>query len=111
VHVTGLPLTLGSLDYYQVYFSVLAALGPRDPTYCPRALDIVRQVRATGYEAQRPDITTNITAAQLQCSDAAPVAAGATATLQTGTPRVIPTSTPYVAPTATAVETSPTSAP
>ena len=38
VQVTGLPLSLGSVDYYQVYFSVLAALGPRDPTYCPQAM-------------------------------------------------------------------------
>jgi tetratricopeptide (TPR) repeat protein len=69
VQVTGLPLSLGSVDYYQVYFSVLAALGPRDATYCPKAMQIVQQVHASGFEAQRPDITTNITAAQLQCSD------------------------------------------
>ena len=54
VQVTGLPLTLGSVDYYQVYFSVLAALGPRDATYCPRALEIVQQVRVSGYDAAAP---------------------------------------------------------
>ena len=56
----------------QVYFSVLAALGPRDPSYCPHALSIIGQVHASGYEAQRPDITTNITAAQLECSGGGP---------------------------------------
>jgi tetratricopeptide (TPR) repeat protein len=100
VQVIGLPLTLGSLDYYQVYFSVLAALGPRDASYCPRALEIVQQVRASGYEAQRPDITTNITAAQLQCSDTDSAASVPTATLDSGTPRPIFTSTPYSTATA-----------
>ncbi len=98
VQVTGLPLTLGSLDYYQVYFSVLAALGPRDATYCPRAMDIVQQVLVSGYEEQRPDITANITAAQLQCSDSGAVPS-ATPAVDAATRQPIPTSTPYVAPT------------
>ncbi|HEY5982923.1 MAG TPA: tetratricopeptide repeat protein [Anaerolineales bacterium] len=103
--VTGLPLSLGSVDYYQVYFSVLAALGPRDATYCPRAMEIVQLVRASGYEAQRPDITGNITAAQLQCSDTEPTTTLATATAAASTRTPIPTSTayptntPYVSPT------------
>jgi hypothetical protein len=112
VRVLGLPLTLGSLDYYQVYFSVLAALGPRDATYCPRAMEIVQQVHASGYETQRPDITSNITAAQLQCSDTATAASGPTSTLTAGTPRAIFTSTPYMAPTAdSATAANPTPAP
>jgi tetratricopeptide (TPR) repeat protein len=99
VQVIGLPLSLGSLDYYQVYFSVLAALGPRDPTYCPKAMDLVQQVRASGYEGQRPDITSNITAAQLQCSDTGSAIFLPSPTLPAGTPRLIPTSTPFVAAT------------
>ena len=35
VQVTGLPLSLGSVDYYQVYFSVLAALGSPRPVVLP----------------------------------------------------------------------------
>jgi tetratricopeptide (TPR) repeat protein len=95
VQVIGLPLTLGSVDYYQVYFSVLAALGPRDSTYCPRAMEIVQQVRASGFEDQRPDISTNITAAQLQCSNTEGIAAVATPTLPLETAQPIFTSTPY----------------
>jgi tetratricopeptide (TPR) repeat protein len=95
VEVVGLPLTLGSLDYYQVYFSVLAALGPRDATYCPEALEIVKQVRASGYEAQRPDITSNITAAQLQCSDTDSAVFLPTPTSLGGTPEPVFTSTPF----------------
>jgi hypothetical protein len=97
VQVLGLPLSLGSLDYYQVYFSVLAALGPRDPSYCPRAASIIEQVRASGYEKQRPDITPNITAAQLECS-------GAVTAVPVGTPAIattppVSTSTPFFAET------------
>ncbi len=68
VTVKGLPLTLGSVDYYQVYFSVLAALGPRDPTYCPEATRVIAMVHSSGYEKDRPDITVNIRAAQLECA-------------------------------------------
>ena len=105
VQVDALPLTLGSVDYYQVYFSVLAALGPRDPTYCPEAARIISMVRASGYEKDRPDITANITAAQLEC---APGQESPTQVVPTGnapTPKAIftstpfPTSTPYVPPT------------
>src|SRR5574340_534 len=109
---TCLALTLGSLDYYQVYFSVLAALGPRDASYCPRAMQIVQQVHASGFEAQRPDITSNITAAQLQCSGTGALSSGPTPTPPAGTPRVVFTSTPYTAPTAEATtEATATSAP
>jgi tetratricopeptide (TPR) repeat protein len=99
VDVVSLPLSLGSVDYYQVYFSVLAALGPRDSSYCPKAMEIVDQVRASGYEAQRPDITGNITAARLQCSDSGEVLLLATPTAPAGTPEPAFTSTAF--PTAT----------
>jgi len=99
VQVTGLPLTLGSVDYYQVYFSVLAALGPRDATYCPRAQAIIGMVRASGYQQQRPDITANISAAELECAPGALTPPTATATSRSVFPTQIPTSTPY--PTAT----------
>ncbi len=95
VQVTGLPLTLGSVDYYQVYFSVLAALGPRDPTYCPRAQTIIGQVRASGYEAQRPDITANISAAELECAPGALTPVVPTPTSAAVIPTQIPTSTPF----------------
>ncbi len=99
VQVTGLPLTLGSVDYYQVYFSVLAALGPRDPTYCPRAQTTISQVRASGFEQQRPDITANISAAELECAPSALTPVIPTPTSRTVNATQIPTSTPY--PTAT----------
>ena len=95
VQVTGLPLSLSTVDYYQVYFSVLAALGPRDPTYCPIALKTIAQVRASGYESNRPDITTNITAAELECSPSAPVTTSGSATEVPAPTKILSTSTPY----------------
>lgn len=95
VQVTGLPLTLGSVDYYQVYFSVLAALGPRDATYCPRAQTIISEVRASGFEQQRPDITANISAAELECAPSALTPVVPTPTSRSALPTQVPTSTPF----------------
>ena len=93
--VPGLPLTLGSVDYYQVYFSVLAALGPRDATYCPEAARVISLVRASGYEKDRPDITANITAAQLECSSAPENVSPGGPTPTAPTPKAVFTSTPF----------------
>lgn len=101
VQVAGLPLSLGSVDYYQVYFSVLAALGPRDTTYCPRAMNLIAQVRASGYEKQRTDITSNISAAQLECSTSSSASGLPTTAPTLGTPQALATSTPHsIAPPA-----------
>jgi hypothetical protein len=87
------------VDYYQVYFSVLAALGPRDPTYCPEAQRVISLVRASGYEKDRPDITVNIRAAQLECSPNEEPSQPGGPTSTVPTPKVIFTSTPF--PTST----------
>lgn len=99
VTVKGLPLTLGSVDYYQVYFSVLAALGPRDPTYCPEATRVIALVHASGYEKDRQDITNNIRAAQIECSPNEPTAEPGGPTPPGPTPELLSTSTPF--PTST----------
>ncbi|HEX8992870.1 MAG TPA: tetratricopeptide repeat protein [Anaerolineales bacterium] len=95
--VTGLPLSLGSIDYYQVYFSVLAALGPRDPTFCPEAQRVIALIHASGLEKQRPDITPNINAAQIECSPGTQSSVNTPTAVVT--PQLLPTSTPY--PTST----------
>jgi tetratricopeptide (TPR) repeat protein len=97
--VPPLPLTLGSVDYYQVYFSVLAALGPRDATYCPEAQRIISMIRTSGLEKQRPDITPNIQAAQIECAPGEPVPQPGGPTPTAPTPEAVFTSTPY--PTST----------
>jgi tetratricopeptide (TPR) repeat protein len=94
--VTGLQLSLSTVDYYQVYFSVLAALGPRNPTYCPEAQNLIDEVSASQLIKDRPDISTNIAVAERECSNApdTPVA---------GTPPAVTPGT--VAPTSTIVIT------
>jgi tetratricopeptide (TPR) repeat protein len=93
--VNPLPLSLGSVDYYQVYFSVLAALGPRDPTYCPEAQRVISLVRNSGYEKDRPDITVNIRAAQLECSPNEVITSPGGPTSTVPTPEAVFTSTPF----------------
>lgn len=66
--VNGLPLSPNTIDYYQVYFSVLAALGPRDPSYCPKALSVAAEVRDSQFLAARPDIANNMAVAEQECS-------------------------------------------
>ena len=99
VQVTGLPLSLSTVDYYQVYFSVLAALGPRDPSYCPIAIKTIAEVQASGYVSSRPDIGTNITAAQLECSPSAAGTTSGSPTPVSAPTKYLSTSTPY--PTST----------
>ncbi|MBI1793510.1 MAG: tetratricopeptide repeat protein [Chloroflexi bacterium] len=93
--VNVLPLSLSSIDYYQVYFSVLAALGPRDPTYCPEALNIINEIQTQGADilAKRPDIAENIAVAQQECSTTteSPPATGTPLPVTPGTG--VPTST------------------
>ncbi len=107
VTVPALPLTLGSVDYYQVYFSVLAALGPRDPTYCPEASRVIALVQASGYVKDRPDIANNIQAAQIECSPSTnePTAQPSASTPTGPTPTSLPTSTPW--PTSTPASSNP----
>lgn len=94
--VQGLPLSPSTIDYYQVYFSVLAALGPRDPTYCPKALSIVAQVEASPYLKDRPDIPPNIAVARENCSNEPPTPE--TGSASTSTPEAGNTPTPYATP-------------
>lgn len=101
VTVKGLPLSPNTVDYYQVYFSVLAALGPRDPTYCPKAMSIAAQVQASGLITARPDIANNMSVAQQECS-----ASSVTSTpVPNGTLFLLATSTPF--PTSSLYNTQP----
>lgn len=95
--VQGLPLSLSTIDYYQVYFSVLAALGPRDPAYCPKALRIAAQVEASPYIKDRTDIPPNIAVAREECSNATPAPETGSASSSTPEAGMI-TPTPYATP-------------
>lgn len=110
VQVNALPLSPSSIDYYQVYFSVLAALGPRDPAYCPQAQTIMTDIetQASDVLAKRPDIAKNIAVARQECLPSAqvplvvgtplsvtPGSAGPTSTLEIN---LFGTATPYATP-------------
>jgi tetratricopeptide (TPR) repeat protein len=98
--VQALPLSPSSIDYYQVYFSVLAALGPRDQTYCPKALEIAAQVEASPYITDRPDIVSNMAVARQECSGEASAPVAVPETPSTPEPNVTPSFylTPYATP-------------
>jgi len=110
VQVNALPLSASSIDYYQVYFSVLAALGPRDPTYCQEAQAVMNDIetKAADILAKRSDITRNMAVAQQECSTSTqvPPAEGTTVPGTPGTGGVPPTleiilfgtATPYATP-------------
>lgn len=110
VQVIALPLSPSSIDYYYVYFSVLAALGPRDPTYCSQAQTIITDIETKGSDilAKRPDIAKNITVAQQECSTSTQVppfvGTPLSATPGTGVPtstldvNLFGTATPYATP-------------
>ncbi len=46
VTVTGLPLSPGTVDYYLVYGSVLAALSRPEQNYCPEAVQVLTELLA-----------------------------------------------------------------
>jgi tetratricopeptide (TPR) repeat protein len=46
VTVTGLPLSPGTVDYYLVYGSVLAALSRPEQNYCPEAVSVLEELLA-----------------------------------------------------------------
>jgi len=95
VAVNALPLSPSSIDYYQVYFSVLAALGPRDPTYCPEAQSIISDIEtnASNILAARPDIGKNIAVAQQECSPSALATPVVSTPLTVTSGSAVPTST------------------
>jgi tetratricopeptide (TPR) repeat protein len=95
VQVSGLALSPNTIDYYQVYFSVLAALGPRDPTYCPLAMNLISEVQASEYLSARPDIVANIAVAEQECAPS-----DQETTSPTSTPAATPTAIGSVTPPA-----------
>ncbi len=109
VTVQPLPLSPGSVYYYDVYMSELAALSkPPQANYCPQALDVANQLRSAGYDNNPnfPNIAADITTAELICSSLAGTPSGiSTPTPVTPVPLFIYTSTPYPTPNPNTVPT------
>lgn len=68
--VVGLPLTAGTVYYYDIYASELAALHkPPNSNYCPEALDVAAEIEASEYDND-PNIAADIVVVRNICSGA-----------------------------------------
>ena len=64
--VKGLPLRSDTIYYYDIYASELAALGPLNENYCPRALEIASEIAATELDND-PNIAADIVVVRNLC--------------------------------------------
>jgi len=88
--VASLPLTASSVDYYNVYGSLLAALSRPQQNYCPEALDVLAEVRAAF--GSDPTIAGIVDAGEQICYSLAQ------SLVQTPTPYFTPTPLPTPRP-------------
>ncbi len=65
--VQGLPLSISTIYYYDIYASELAALGPLDDDYCPEALDIANKIEASEFDND-PNIAADVVVVRSLCS-------------------------------------------
>jgi tetratricopeptide (TPR) repeat protein len=89
--VEGLDLSASTLDYYIYYGSALALLGPRDASYCPESMRVMRDIRAAGYDSD-PITDNNVRANELICVDL--VSGAGNVPVATSTPFMLETPTP-----------------
>jgi len=67
VQVKALPLSPGTLFYYDVYASELAALSRPEQSFCSEALDVFKQLEEGGYDSDQ-NIANDIAVGQQICS-------------------------------------------
>ncbi len=95
--VVGLPLTISTVYYYDIYASELSALSPLkgNENYCSRALEIVSEIEASEFDND-PNIAADIVVVRNICSDtpASEVNLDSTATVEPGIIEVTPSATP-----------------
>ncbi|MDO8753510.1 MAG: tetratricopeptide repeat protein [Anaerolineales bacterium] len=65
--VTGLPLTLSTIYYYDVYASELAALSTPKKSYCEEALAVAAEIEASEYDND-PNIAADIVVVRTICT-------------------------------------------
>ncbi len=88
--VEGLQLSAGTIYYYDVYASELAALSTSKKNHCEEALAIASEIEASEYDAD-PNIAADVVVVRNICAG---VAAGATTGGDiTATPETVPTPT------------------
>ncbi|MBC7877118.1 MAG: hypothetical protein H7Y59_08120 [Anaerolineales bacterium] len=93
--VIGLPLTNGTVYYYDIYASELAALHklPKN-NYCPEALLVASEIEAKEFDND-PNIAADIVVVRNICNDLPfGISADLTPTVESAIPSAIPTATP-----------------
>lgn len=65
--VPGLPLNAGTVYYYDIYASELAALSTPKKNYCPEALAVADEIAASEYDND-PNIAADIVVVRKICS-------------------------------------------
>jgi hypothetical protein len=100
-NVTGLPLSISTIYYYDIYASELAALSkPPKVNYCPEALKVAAEIEASQFDSD-PNIAADIVVVRNICSTApeTPVTTQEPAVTVTvtkpATLEATPTATPY----------------
>ena len=95
--VVGLPLTLSTVYYYDIYASELSALSPLkgNENYCSRALEIVSEIEASEYDND-PNIAADVVVVRNNCSDTpvTNISVDSTATVEPAMLNETPTATP-----------------
>jgi tetratricopeptide (TPR) repeat protein len=86
--VKGLPLSISTIYYYDIYASELAALSAPKKSYCSRALEIASEIEASEYDSD-PNIAADIVVVQSLCSFEPEAPATEPAMLE-GTPTAAP---------------------
>jgi tetratricopeptide (TPR) repeat protein len=94
--VVGLPLTGGTVYYYDIYASELAALSTPKKSYCPKALEVAGKIEASEFDND-PNIAADIVVVRNICVlvSGTTISGGLTATVEpTTTIEATPAATP-----------------
>jgi tetratricopeptide (TPR) repeat protein len=91
--VKGLELSASTIYYYDIYASELAALGPQNDSYCPRALEIATEIETSEFVTD-PNIAADIVVVRNLCSITPDIGADTSATLEPVVLEETPIATP-----------------
>ena len=80
--VVGLPLTISTVYYYDIYASELAALSTPKKSYCPKALAVASKIEASEFDND-PNIAADIVVVRTICALVAETNSGTDATVTT----------------------------
>lgn len=91
--VVGLPLSISTIYYYDIYASELAALSTPKKSYCEEAKAIASEIEASEFDSD-PNIAADIVVVRNICNFAPETGTEATATIEPVILEATPTATP-----------------